>query len=232
DEAAARLRTELDSVPQAIDEIERRILSLEIEKRALTKEKTKEAKERLQVIEKLLSEERESSSRLRAKWLAEKEAIQKIRQTKEAIEETRNAAIEAERSGDLQRAAELRYGKLPALEKDLAEQNARLADLQKGQPMLQEEVTEEDIAKVVSRWTGVPVTRMLEAETQKLLKMEERLAERVVGQEEAVRAVSQAVRRSRAGLSDPKRPIGSVLFVGPTGVGKKELARALAEFLF
>jgi ATP-dependent Clp protease ATP-binding subunit ClpB len=232
DEAAARLRTELDSVPQAIDEIERRTMSLEIEKRALSKERTKEAKERLQEIEKLLSEERENSSRLRAKWMAEKEAIQKIRQTKEAIEETRNAAIEAERSGDLQRAAELRYGKLPALEKNLAEQNTRLAELQKGQPMLQEEVTEEDIAKVVSRWTGVPVTRMLEAETQKLLKMEERLAARVVGQDEAVRAVSHAVRRSRAGLSDPRRPIGSFLFVGPTGVGKTELARALAEFLF
>jgi ATP-dependent Clp protease ATP-binding subunit ClpB len=232
DEAAARLRTELDSVPQAIDEIERRIMSLEIEKTALTKEKTKEAKARLEEIEKLLSEERESSSRLRAKWMAEKEAIQKIRKTKEAIEETRNAITEAERSGDLQRAAELRYGKLPALEKELAEQNARLAELQKGQPMLQEEVTEEDIARVVSRWTGVPVTRMLEAETQKLLKMEERLAERVVGQDEAVRAVSEAVRRSRAGLSDPKRPIGSFLFVGPTGVGKTELARALAEFLF
>ena len=232
DEAAARLRTELDSVPQAIDEIERRIISLEIEKRALTKEKTKEAKERLQEIERILSEERESSSRLHARWMAEKEAIQKIGKTKEAIEETRNAAIEAERSGDLQRAAELRYGNLPALERDLAEQNARLAELQKGQPMLQEEVTEEDIARVVSRWTGVPVSRMLEAETQKLLKMEERLAERVIGQDEAVRAVSHAVRRSRAGLSDPNRPIGSFLFVGPTGVGKTELARALAEFLF
>jgi len=232
DEAAARLRTELDSVPQAIDEVERRIMSLEIEKTALTKEKTKEAKQRLEEIEKLLSEERETSSRLRAKWMAEKEAIQKIRKTKEAIEEARNAITEAERSGDLQRAAELRYGKLPALEKELADQNARLADLQKGQPMLQEEVTEEDIAKVVSRWTGVPVSRMLEAETQKLLKMEERLSERVIGQDEAVRAVSNAVRRSRAGLSDPKRPIGSFLFVGPTGVGKTELARALAEFLF
>src|SRR5437762_312153 len=232
DEAAARLRTELDSVPQAIDEIERRIMSLEIEKTALTKEKTKEAKQRLEEIEKLLSEEREASSRLRAKRMAEKDAIQEIRKTKEAIEEARNAITEAERSGDLQRAAELRYGKLPALEKELAEQNARLADLQKGQPMLQEEVTEDDIAKVVSRWTGIPVSRMLEAETQKLLKMEERLAERVIGQDEAVRAVSNAVRRSRAGLSDPKRPIGSFLFVGPTGVGKTELARALAEFLF
>jgi ATP-dependent Clp protease ATP-binding subunit ClpB len=232
DEAAARLRTEIDSMPQAIDEIERRIVSLEIEKRALSKETTKEAKERLKEIEKRLAEERETSSRLRAKWSAEKESIQKIRQTKEAIEEARNAAVEAERAGDLQRAAELRYGRLPELERELAAQNTRLADLQKGQPMLQEEVTEEDIARVVSRWTGVPVSRMLEAETQKLLKMEERLAERVVGQGEAVRAVSDAVRRSRAGLSDPRRPLGSFLFVGPTGVGKTELARALAEFLF
>ena len=232
DEAASRLRIEIDSVPQAIDEIERRIVSLEIEKRALSKEKTREAKDRLQEIEKQLAEEREASSRLRAKWSAEKESIQKIRQTKEAIEETRNQAVEAERQGDLQRAAELRYGRLPQLEKELAAQNARLADLQKGQPMLQEEVTEEDIAKVVSRWTGVPVSRMLEGETQKLLKMEERLGDRVIGQAEAVRAVSDAVRRSRAGLSDPRRPLGSFLFVGPTGVGKTELARALAEFLF
>ena len=232
DEAAARLRTEIDSLPQAIDEIERRIVSLEIEKRALSKEKTKEAKERLGEIEKQLTEEREASSRLRAKWSAEKEAIQRIRQTKEAIEETRNQAVEAERAGDLQRAAELRYGRLPQLEKELGTQNARLADLQKGQPMLQEEVTEEDIARVVARWTGIPVSRMLESETQKLLKMEERLGERVVGQTEAVKAVSDAVRRSRAGLSDPKRPLGSFLFIGPTGVGKTELARALAEFLF
>ena len=232
DEAASRLRIEIDSLPQAIDEIERRIVSLEIEKRALSKEKTKEAKDRLKEIEKLLAEERETSSRLRAKWSAEKESIQKIRQTKEAIEEARNAAVEAERAGDLQRAAELRYGRMPELEKELASQNARLADLQKGQPMLQEEVGEEDIARVVSRWTGVPVSRMLEGETQKLLKMEERLSERVVGQAEAVRAVSDAVRRARAGLSDPRRPLGSFLFVGPTGVGKTELARALAEFLF
>ncbi|HJW14824.1 MAG TPA: AAA family ATPase, partial [Thermoanaerobaculia bacterium] len=190
------------------------------------------AKDRLKEIDKQLAEEREASTRLRAKWSAEKEAIQKIRQTKESIEEARNAAVEAERAGDLQRAAELRYGRLPQLEKELAGMNARLADLQKGQPMLQEEVTEEDIAKVVAHWTGVPVSRLLESETQKLLKMEDRLGERVVGQAEAVKAVSDAVRRSRAGLSDPRRPIGSFLFVGPTGVGKTELARALAEFLF
>jgi ATP-dependent Clp protease ATP-binding subunit ClpB len=232
DEAAARLRTEIDSLPAEIDEVERRIVSLEIEKRALTKEKTKEAKERLAEIEKLLGEERENSSRLRAKWQAEKDAITKNRQTKEAIERVRQDATEAERQGDLQKAAELQYGRLPALEKELADQNARLADLQKGQPMLKEEVTEEDIARVVSKWTGVPVTRLIEAESQKLLEMEDRLSRRVVGQREAVEAVAEAVRRARAGLSDPRRPIGSFIFVGPTGVGKTELARALAEFLF
>jgi len=232
DEAAAKLRTEIDSVPTEIDQIERRILSLEIEKKALEKEKTKEAKERLQEIEKLLSEEREQASRLRAQWTAEKEMIQKIRGIKEAIETVRQQATEAEREGNLQKAAELQYGRLPELERELAANNARLADLQKGLPMLREEVTEEDIAAVVSRWTGVPATKLLETETQKLIHMEERLGERIVGQREAVKAVSDAVRRSRAGLSDPRRPLGSFLFVGPTGVGKTELARALAEFLF
>ena len=232
DEAAAKLRTEIDSVPTDIDQIERRILSLEIEKKALEKEKTKEAKERLQEIEKLLSEEREQSSRLRAQWTSEKEMIQKIRGIKEAIEAVRQQATEAEREGNLQKAAELRYGRLPELERELAAINARLAELQKGRPMLREEVTEEDIAAVVSRWTGVPATKLLETETRKLIHMEERLGERVVGQREAVKAVSDAVRRSRAGLSDPRRPLGSFLFVGPTGVGKTELARALAEFLF
>ena len=232
DEAASRLRTEIDSVPTEIDQIDRRIISLEIEKRALEKEKTAEAKKRLEDIERTLSEEREKASRLRAQWSSEKEEIGKIRQIKEAIETARQETTEAEREGNLQKAAELRYGRLPELERELSAKNARLADLQKGRPMLREEVTEEDIAAVVSRWTGVPVTRMLETETQKLLHMEERLSQRVVGQQEAVRAVSDAVRRSRAGLSDPRRPIGSFLFVGPTGVGKTELARALAEFLF
>jgi ATP-dependent Clp protease ATP-binding subunit ClpB len=232
DEAAAKLRTEIDSVPTEIDEIERRIMSLEIEKKALEKEKTKESKERVQEIDKVLAEERENASRLRAQWTAEKEEISKIRGIKEALETVRQQAIEAEREGNLQKAAELRYGRLPELDRELAANNARLAELQKGRPMLREEVTEEDIAAIVSRWTGVPVSRMLETETQKLLQMEERLSERVVGQREAVRAVSDAVRRSRAGLSDPRRPIGSFLFVGPTGVGKTELARALAEFLF
>jgi ATP-dependent Clp protease ATP-binding subunit ClpB len=232
DEAAAKLRTEIDSVPTEIDQVERRIMSLEIEKKALEKEKTKESKERVAEIDKVLAEEREKASRLRAQWTAEKEMIQKIRVIKEAIETVRQQATEAEREGNLQKAAELRYGRLPELERELAANNARLADLQKGRPMLREEVTEEDIAGIVSRWTGVPVSRMLETETQKLLHMEERLGERVVGQREAVKAVSDAVRRSRAGLSDPRRPIGSFIFVGPTGVGKTELARALAEFMF
>ena len=232
DEAAARLRTEMDSVPIEIDVIERRTLSLEIEKRALAKEKTREANARLDVIEKELAHEREEASRLRAQWAAEKEAIAKVRQSKESIEHAKAEAVEAERRGDLQKTAELRYGRLPQLEKELAAADARLADLQKGRPMLREEVTEEDIARVVSKWTGVPVTKLIESEQHKLLQMEDRLGERVIGQREAVKAVSDAVRRSRAGLSDPKKPIGSFLFVGPTGVGKTELARALAEFLF
>ena len=232
DEAAARLRTEIESVPTEIDQIERRIMSLEIEKRALSKEKTKEAKARLAEIDKELAEEREKATRLRAQWSAEKELIQKTSQTKEAIELVRQQATEAEREGNLQKAAELRYGRLPQLEKELAALNARLAELQKGQPMLREEVTEEDIAEVVSKWTGVPVSKMLEKEQQKLLHMEERLSQRVIGQKEAVKAISDAVRRSRAGLSDPRRPIGSFIFVGPTGVGKTELSRGLAEFLF
>ncbi|HKD11292.1 MAG TPA: AAA family ATPase, partial [Thermoanaerobaculia bacterium] len=198
----------------------------------LKKEKTREAEKRLEQIEQELAGEREKSSALRAQWSAEKEAIQKIRGIKESIEQARQEAVESERQGNLQRAAEVRYGKLPELEKQLAGENARLTTLQEGQPMLREEVTEEDIARVVSKWTGIPVTKLVESESSKLLKMEERLGERVVGQHEAVVAVSDAVRRSRAGLSDPKRPIGSFIFVGPTGVGKTELARALAEFLF
>jgi len=232
DEAAARLRTEIDSLPAEIDAVERRIVHLEIEKRALAREKTKEAKERLGEIEKQLADAREESSRLRAKWTAEKEVITKTGQLKEEIERVRLEAAEAERRGDLQRVAELRYGRIPQLEKELTAENARLAELQKGSPMLREEVTEEDIAAVVSKWTGVPLNRLIESETQKLLQMEERVHLRVIGQAEAVKAISEAVRRSRAGLSDPKRPLGSFLFVGPTGVGKTELARALAEFLF
>ena len=232
DEAAARLRVEIDSLPAELEDTERRITSLDIEKRALDKEKTKEAKARLEEIDRELANRREASSRLRAQWSSEKEAIQEIRRTKEDIERVRQQALDAEREGTLQRAAELRYGELPELERGLASQNARLGDLQKDKTMLREEVTDEDIAMVVSRWTGVPVSKMLEAETQKLLHMEDRLRQRVIGQEEAVKAASDAVRRNRAGLGDPRRPIGSFLFVGPTGVGKTELARALAEFLF
>ncbi len=232
DEAGARLRTQIDSVPVEIDAVDRRIVNLEIEKRALQKEKTREAKDRLEVLEKELSEAREEATRLRARWTAEKDRIQKIGEVKETLEKVKLEAAEAERQGDLQKVAELRYGRLPQLEKELASEDAKLAELQKGQPMLREEVTEEDIASVVSRWTGVPVERMIESETRKLLEMEERLHARVIGQNEAVRAISEAVRRSRAGLSDPNRPLGSFLFVGPTGVGKTELARALAQFLF
>ncbi len=232
DEAGARLRTQIDSVPVEIDAVDRRIVNLEIEKRALQKEKTKEAGDRLEALEKELSEAREQASGLRARWTAEKERIQKLGQIKETLEKVKLEAVEAERQGDLQKVAELRYGRLPQLEKDLAAENAKLADLQKGHPMLREEVTEEDIAAVVSKWTGVPVERMIESESRKLLKMEDRLHARVIGQDEAVKAISDAVRRSRAGLSDPNRPLGSFLFVGPTGVGKTELARALAEFLF
>ncbi len=232
DEAAARLRTQIDSVPVEIDAVDRRIVNLEIEKRALQKEKTREAKDRLEALERELSEAREEATRLRSKWTAEKDRIQKIGQIKETVEKVKLEAAEAERQGDLQKVAELRYGRLPQLEKELAAENAKLAELQKGHPMLREEVTEEDIAAVVSKWTGVPVERMIESESQKLLKMEDRLHARVIGQDEAVKAISDAVRRSRAGLSDPNRPLGSFLFVGPTGVGKTELARALAEFLF
>ncbi len=232
DEAGARLRTQIDSVPVEIDAVDRRIVNLEIEKRAIQKEKTKEAKARLDTLERELTEAREQATGLRATWTAEKERIQKIGQVKETLEKVKLEAVEAERQGDLQKVAELRYGRLPQLEKDLATENAKLAELQKGHPMLREEVTEEDIAAVVSKWTGVPVERMIESESHKLLKMEDRLHARVIGQDEAVRAISDAVRRSRAGLSDPNRPLGSFLFVGPTGVGKTELARALAEFLF
>ncbi len=232
DEAAARLRTQIDSVPVEVDAVDRRIVNLEIEKRALQKEKTSEARQRLEALEKELTEAREEATRLRAKWTAEKERIQKLGQVKETLERVKLEAAEAERQGDLQKVAELRYGRLPQLEKELAAENAKLAELQKGHPMLREEVTEEDIAAVVAKWTGVPVERMIESESQKLLEMEERLHARVIGQDEAVRAISDAVRRSRAGLSDPNRPLGSFLFVGPTGVGKTELARALAEFLF
>jgi ATP-dependent Clp protease ATP-binding subunit ClpB len=232
DEAASGLRIEIDSMPAEIDEIERRIVQLEIEKRALAKEKTPASRERLAAIEKSLAEERERSSALKVQWQNEKAVIGQIRGLKEELENVKLQAAEAERQGDLEKASVLRYGRLREVEASLAQANTQLADMQRGTPMLKEEVDEEDIARVVSKWTGVPVSKMMEAETQKLLQMESRLRRRVVGQEEAVTAVSDAVRRARAGLSDPNRPIGSFIFLGPTGVGKTELSRALAEFLF
>jgi ATP-dependent Clp protease ATP-binding subunit ClpB len=232
DEAASRLRIEIDSLPVEIDEIERRIVQLEIERQALKKEKDKPSRERLQKLEKELAELREKSSAMKAEWQKEKAALNKVKEIKEKIERTRFEAEQATRRGDLNKAAELRYGTLPALEKELQAEEARLADNKGGQRMLKEEVDAEDVAEIVSKWTGIPVSRMLEGELEKLLRIEDRLRERVVGQEEALILVANAVRRSRAGLGDPRRPIGSFLFMGPTGVGKTELARALAEFLF
>jgi ATP-dependent Clp protease ATP-binding subunit ClpB len=232
DEAASGLRIEIDSLPTEIDQIERRIVQLEIEKRALAREVTPAARERLKAIEKALSEEKEKSSRLKVQWQNEKNAIGEIRKLKEDIEHTRAQAEDAERAGDLEKTAALRYGKLRELEEGLEKAKRALAALQSEKPMLKEEVDEEDVAKVVAKWTGIPVARMMEAESQKLLQMESRLRLRVVGQDEAVTAISDAVRRARAGLSDPNRPVGSFIFLGPTGVGKTELSRALAEFLF
>jgi len=232
DEAAASLRMQIDSLPEEIDEIERRIMQLEIERQALLKEKDAHSKERRQQIEKELAKLREDSSGRKARWQAEKDAIGKIRKLKEQIEQLHAEEQKYERSGELAKVAEIRYGRIAAAERDLKQAEERFTAVQKGTPMLKEEVDEEDIAKLVSKWTGIPVGRLLEGEAQKLVHMEERLRQRVVGQEDALERVSNAVRRSRAGLSDTKRPIGSFIFLGPTGVGKTELARALAEFLF
>lgn len=232
DEAAARLRTEIDSKPQALDDVDRQIMQLEIEREALKKEKDKASKERLERIEKELADLHEQSNQLRARWQAEKEAITHLQSIKEQIEQTRKEIERAERQNQLETVARLRYGTLRELEARLAEGERRLKELQQDQPLLKEEVDAEEIAQVVARWTGIPVSRLLEAETQKLIYMEERLHQRVVGQDDAIRAVSNAVRRARAGLQDPNRPIGSFIFLGPTGVGKTELARALAEFMF
>jgi ATP-dependent Clp protease ATP-binding subunit ClpB len=232
DEAASRLRIEIDSKPTEIDTVERRIVQLEIERQALRKESDKASKERLGKVEREIADLQEQSAGMTAHWQQEKAAIQKIRQTKEQIEQARFQIDEATRKGDLGRAAELRYGTLPALEKQLQAENDKLTQLQSQKRMLKEEVDAEDVAEVVAKWTGIPVSRLLEGEMQKLLHVEERLRERVVGQEEALLLVANAVRRARAGLGDPRRPIGSFLFMGPTGVGKTELARALAEFLF
>jgi ATP-dependent Clp protease ATP-binding subunit ClpB len=232
DEAAAGLRMEIDSLPSEIDEIERRIMQLEIERQALKKESDPHSRERLGQIEKELSTLREQSNTLKAHWQTEKGAIGRIRKIKEQIDQLKTEEQRYERAGELARVAEIRYGKLSAAEKELKAAQDRLAELQKDHPMLKEEVGEEEIAKIVSKWTGIPVGRLLEGEVEKLIHMEERLRQRVVGQDLALASVANAIRRSRSGLSDPNRPIGSFLFLGPTGVGKTELARALAEFLF
>ncbi len=232
DEAASRLRIEIDSMPMEIDVLDRRAKQLEIERAALQKETDEPSKQRLAKIEQELAQLHEDMDGMKAHWGQEKEAIDAIRAIKAAIERVRGEAERAERDGDLGRAAELRYGRLTELEKDLAHGNERLAELQRDRKFLKEEVDEEDIAEVVSRWTGIPVARLIQGEVDKLIAMEHGLHERVVGQDEAVTAVANAIRRARSGLGDPNRPIGSLIFLGPTGVGKTELARALAEFLF
>jgi ATP-dependent Clp protease ATP-binding subunit ClpB len=232
DEAAARLRMEIDSMPAELDEVRRRIMQLEIEREALRKETDKASEERLQKLEKELADLKEEQTRLAAHWQQEKDAIQRARQLKEELEQVRLEIERTQRAGDYAKASELQYGRLPEMEGRIREEEKRLSELQKGQRMLKEEVDEEDIAEVVSRWTGITVSRLMEGEIQKLLRMEERLHQRVVGQDEAIAAVSNAIRRARAGLQDPNRPLGSFIFLGPTGVGKTELARALAEFLF
>jgi ATP-dependent Clp protease ATP-binding subunit ClpB len=232
DEAAAKLRTEIDSMPAELDEISRRVMQLEIEREALKKESDSASRERLEKLEKELAELRSKADALRAQWQAEKQAVQRLRSLREQIEQTRIEVEQAERQYDLNRAAELRYGKLAELERRLKAEEEMLAKKQGQFRLIKEEVDEEDIAEVVSRWTGVPVTKLLEGELQKLLGLEQELHRRVIGQDEAVTAVAEAVIRARSGLKDPNRPIGSFIFLGPTGVGKTELARALAEFLF
>ena len=232
DEAAARLRTEIDSMPAELDELERQIRQFEIERQALKKETDRASKERLAGIEKQLAELSETRTALRSRWNQEKEVITRIRGLQAKLEEVRADAERAERAADFAKAAELRYGKAVEIEKQLKEASDRLAQLQGGNALLKEEVSEDDIAGIVAKWTGIPVSRLMEGEVAKLIKMEERLHDRVIGQDEAVTAVANAVRRSRSGLADPNRPVGSFIFLGPTGVGKTELARALAEFLF
>ncbi len=232
DEAASRLRMEIDSMPAELDEVERRIMQLEIEREALRKETDKASAERLQKLEKELADLKEEKNRLATHWNQEKEAIQAARTVKQNLEDVRLDMQRAQQAGDYAKASELQYGRLPELERRLKDEEARLAEMQKAGRMLKEEVDEEDIAEVVSRWTHIPVSRLMEGEIQKLLQMEQRLHARVVGQDEAISAVANAMRRARAGLQDPNRPLGSFMFLGPTGVGKTELARALAEFLF
>ncbi|HRE48300.1 MAG TPA: ATP-dependent chaperone ClpB, partial [Aggregatilineales bacterium] len=232
DEAASRLRMEIDSKPAAVEMIDRQIMQVEIEREALRKERDKASRDRLAKLENDLANLREESRALSARWTAEKDAISAIREAKAKLDESRVRLEQAERRADLEAAARMRYGDIPALEKQLAASEAALHEMQRGDALLKEEVDAEEIAIVVAKWTGIPVTKLLEGEVEKLLHMEERLHKRVIGQDEAIRAVANAVRRSRAGLQDPNRPMGSFLFLGPTGVGKTELARALAEFLF
>jgi ATP-dependent Clp protease ATP-binding subunit ClpB len=232
DEAASRLRIEIDSLPQEIDQLEREILQLEIERQALNREEDEKSKSRLKDIEQRIADLKEKSSGMKAKWQSEKEEIERMRAAKNELEQLRLQLEQARNAGDLAKAAELQYGKIPELETKLAGEQEKLAELQRDGVMLKEEVDEEDVAEVVAKWTGVPVSKMLEGEMQKLVTMEERLRQRVIGQDEALTAVANAVRRARAGLQDPNRPVGSFIFLGPTGVGKTETARALAEFLF
>src|SRR6266851_2388077 len=232
DEAASRLRIEIDSLPQEIDQLEREIIQLEIERQALQREEDEKSKARLREIEQRIADLREKSSGMKAKWQSEKEAIERMRTAKAELEQLRLQLDQARNAGDLARASELQYGQIPELERKFAAEQEKLAAFQKDGVMLKEEVDEEDVAQVVAKWTGIPVSKMLEGEMHKLVTMEERLGKRVIGQEEALAAVADAVRRARAGLQDPNRPIGSFIFLGPTGVGKTETARALAEFLF
>ncbi len=232
DEAASKLRIEIDSLPVEIDVLEREILQLEIEKQALSRETDEKSKERLNDIEKRIADLQEKSGAMKAKWQSEKDEIQKMRDAKEQLEDAKLKLEQARQAGDLTKAAELQYGRIPELEKLLNDEQNHLAELQSDGVMLKEEVDEEDVAEVVAKWTGVPISKMLEGEMQKLVKMEDNLRRRVIGQDEGLTAVANAVRRSRAGLQDPNRPIGSFIFMGPTGVGKTETARALAEFMF
>jgi ATP-dependent Clp protease ATP-binding subunit ClpB len=232
DEAASRLRIEIDSLPQEIDQLEREIIQLEIERQALQREEDEKSKARLDEIEQRIANLKEASSGMKAKWQSEKEAIEHMRKAKAELEQLKLQLDQARNAGDLGRASEIQYGKIPELEQRLKAEQDKLAVFQQDGVMLKEEVDEEDVAEVVAKWTGIPVSRMLEGEMQKLVTMEDRLGQRVIGQEEGLTAVANAVRRARAGLQDPNRPIGSFIFLGPTGVGKTETARALAEFLF
>ena len=232
DEAASRLRIEIDSLPQEIDEVERRMVQLRIEEHSLSREKDRAGKERLEALRKDLAELEEQSQSMKAQWQAEKAAITQLQEKKAELEDLRMQADQVTRSGDLQRAAEIRYGRVPELERTIEAEKQRLDQIQANAKYLKEDVDSEDIAEIVSKWTGIPVSKMLESERERLTKLEDELGRRVIGQDEAVRAVSNAVRRSRAGLQDPNRPVGSFIFLGPTGVGKTETARALAQFLF